>query len=87
MTWTWRPTPPAERELAKLERQVLERAVKALDRLVTNYPSSAGIARLQGIEPPEYRIRIGDWRVRFRPDPLSLTLYVLRVQHRREVYR
>jgi mRNA-degrading endonuclease RelE of RelBE toxin-antitoxin system len=44
------------------------------------------VTKLQGIEAPEYRFRVGDWRVRFSyPD--SGTVRVNRVLNRREVYR
>ena len=41
--------------------------------------------RLQGIDPPEYRLRVGDWRVRFHLE--DETVRVLRVRNRREAYR
>jgi len=41
------------------------------------------VKQLQGIDPPQYRLRIGDWRFIFRhPDPD--TIEVLRVRNRRE---
>jgi len=43
------------------------------------------VKRLQGIDPPEFRLRVGDWRVRFLSDGATLT--VLRVRNRREAYR
>jgi hypothetical protein len=44
-----------------------------------------GIRRLQGIDPPEYRLRVGDWRVRFHL--AEEIVRVLRVRNRREAYR
>lgn len=41
--------------------------------------------RLQGIDPPEFRLRVGDYRVRFHNN--SETVTVLRVRNRREAYR
>lgn len=43
------------------------------------------VKRLQQIEPPEFRLRVGDYRVRFhdRGD----FLYITAVKHRREAYR
>lgn len=43
------------------------------------------IKRLQDIEPPELRLRVGDYRVRFRD--LGVSILVLAVKHRREAYR
>jgi len=43
------------------------------------------VKRLQDIEPPEFRLRVGDYRLRFHDD--GQTLYVTAVKHRREAYR
>jgi mRNA-degrading endonuclease RelE of RelBE toxin-antitoxin system len=43
------------------------------------------VKRLQDIEPPEFRLRVGDYRLRFYDD--DRTLYVTAVKHRREAYR
>jgi mRNA-degrading endonuclease RelE of RelBE toxin-antitoxin system len=43
------------------------------------------IKRLQDIEPPEFRLRVGDYRVRFHDD--GQTLFITAVRHRREAYR
>jgi mRNA-degrading endonuclease RelE of RelBE toxin-antitoxin system len=43
------------------------------------------VKRLQGIDPPEFRLRIGDWRARFHVD--GQTIRILRVRNRREAYR
>ena len=60
------------------------RVAAALQRLVQT--NTGNIKKLQGIEPPEYRLRVGDWRVRFSyPD--ADTVRVNRVQNRKEAYR
>jgi len=41
--------------------------------------------RLQG--RPEYKLRIGDWRVLYDFNPAQNQLLLLTVRHRREVYR
>ena len=46
---------------------------------------AGNVKRLQGVVPPEFRLRVGDWRVRFHQD--DQTIRVLRVRNRREVYR
>jgi mRNA-degrading endonuclease RelE of RelBE toxin-antitoxin system len=72
--WSWRLTPPAERD------------VKRLDKLVANYPRG-DVVRLKGVTPPEFRLRVGDWRVRFRADSHDRVVFVLRVLPRGEAYR
>ena len=43
------------------------------------------VKRLQDIDPPEFRLRVGDYRVRFHQT--ADTLYITAVKHRREAYR
>jgi len=43
------------------------------------------VKRLQDIEPPELRLRVGDYRVRFYD--YGDSILVLAVKHRREAYR
>ena len=43
------------------------------------------VKRLKDIEPPEFRLRVGDYRLRFHDD--GHTLHITAVKHRREVYR
>jgi hypothetical protein len=60
------------------------RIAAAIQRLVLT--STGNIKRLQGIDPPEFRLRIGDWRIRFsRPD--ADTVRINRVQNRKDAYR
>jgi ParE toxin of type II toxin-antitoxin system, parDE len=43
---------------------------------------TARVNKLQGIDPPEYRLRVGDYRARFKLD--GETIRILRVRNRRE---
>ena len=43
------------------------------------------VKRLQNIEPPEFRLRVGDYRVRFHVD--GEVVRIAAVKHRRESYR
>jgi len=43
------------------------------------------VRRLQGIEPPEFRLRVGDYRVRFHED--GDTVRITAEKHRRDAYR
>ena len=40
---------------------------------------------LQGSDPKEYRLRVGDYRIRFYD--FGGTIQILSVRHRREAYR
>jgi mRNA-degrading endonuclease RelE of RelBE toxin-antitoxin system len=46
---------------------------------------AGNVKRLQGVDPPEYRLRVGDYRVRFHLE--SETIRLLQVRNRREAYR
>ena len=70
-------------EMAALDKGIARRVKQAIERFATT--GAGNIKRLQGIHPPEFRLRVGDWRVRFHQD--ASTLRVLRVRNRREAYR
>jgi mRNA-degrading endonuclease RelE of RelBE toxin-antitoxin system len=44
------------------------------------------VRRLRGVDPPEYRLRVGDWRVRFARDPNARLIVVLRILPRGRAY-
>jgi mRNA-degrading endonuclease RelE of RelBE toxin-antitoxin system len=48
--------------------------------------SIGDVRRLQDITPPEYRLRVGKWRVRFRLDQDYGTMQILHVLRRDEAY-
>jgi mRNA-degrading endonuclease RelE of RelBE toxin-antitoxin system len=43
------------------------------------------VKRLRDIEPSEFRLRVGDYRLRFHDD--GDTIRITAVKHRREAYR
>lgn len=82
--WRYELTPPALRDLSQLDVPVRRRILEALDRFVAD-PGRGPVKRLTGIR--EWRLRVGDWRVRFERDDDERVIVVLRVLHRREAYR
>jgi mRNA interferase RelE/StbE len=76
--------PAAERDLRRIDPQVRERIRQAVYRLVDT--GQGDVRRLQG-RPREWRLRVGDWRIRFTEDPTGQTVIILRVLHRGEAYR
>jgi mRNA interferase RelE/StbE len=73
----------AERDLERLDRQVTRRVLAALERLVAHDPS-LDLRRLQGSD--EWRLRVGDWRVRLRLDFEARAVVVVRVLPRGRAY-
>ena len=77
--------PSAVRQLRKLPTSVQERIVGHIEDLAIE-PRPRGSIKLQG-EDDLYRIRVGDYRVIYTVKDEELIVLVLRVGHRREVYR
>jgi mRNA interferase RelE/StbE len=80
----WIFTPRAKRDLRRLDQPVQRRVIDALDRLVGD-PPAGDVVKLTGPDD-EWRLRVGDWRVRFQRDADGL-IYVLRVLPRGRAYR
>ncbi len=78
-------TPKAERQLAKLPRAAQERIAARIDTLATD-PRPHGVEKLKGAEDI-YRLRAGEYRVLYHLADDVLLVLVIRVGHRREVYR
>ena len=70
-------------DMAAFDKGIGRRVKQAVERFADT--GAGNVKRLQGIDPPEYRLRVGDYRVRFHPD--DETVQVLRVRNRREAYR
>lgn len=75
----------AKRDLAALSVVVQTRIVKALRKLEAQ-PRSPGIEKLEG-ENNTYRLRVGDYRILYEIYDNRLFVLVVRIGHRREVYR
>jgi mRNA interferase RelE/StbE len=80
--WTYAVTPPARRDLRRLDPPVRRRIIDTLDRFVAN-PFGGDIRRLNTVE---WRLRVGDWRVRFAFDDQQRVIVVLRVLPRGRAY-
>jgi mRNA interferase RelE/StbE len=84
--YTVRISPAADRELRKLDRPIQERIFARLDEL-QNEPRPKGVEKLAGSSEPRYRVRAGNYRIIYRVDDQVLTVLVLKVGDRKEVYR
>ncbi|MEW6542727.1 MAG: type II toxin-antitoxin system RelE/ParE family toxin [Nitrospirota bacterium] len=74
----------AERELRSLPTEALRRVADRIKALATN-PRPPGCEKLSGED--RYRIRQGDYRVVYAVDDGQRIVEVVKVGHRREVYR
>ena len=76
-------TGTALEDMAGLDKGIARRVKQSVERLAET--GTGNVKRLKGIEPSEFRLRVGDHRVRFHSDGVTIT--VLRVRNRREAYR
>lgn len=78
-------TPHALKDLKKLSPEVKKRIVRKLEFFIASSNPLTFIEHLTNYEVGSYRFRIGDYRVIF--DLEGDILVVLKVGHRREIYR
>lgn len=81
--------PRAEKELEKLDPEVARRILRFLRERVAvlDDPRSIGEA-LHGPEPGRFwKYRVGDYRLICHIQDQRITVLVLRVGHRRDIYR
>ena len=76
--------PSAAKALTKLERAVQVRIARRIDRLAEDPRADA--VKLRGTDDV-WRVRVGDHRVLYRIDDDRLVVLVIRIGHRRDVYR
>jgi mRNA interferase RelE/StbE len=89
MAWNVELSESADRDLDKLESQDRERVLKFLHQPVAKLddPRSLGAA-LRGSQLGEFwKYRVGDYRLISKIQGDRLAVLVLRVGHRKEVYR
>ncbi len=76
--------PSAQKELEHLPLEDYERVRDAMLALAQN-SRPPGCAKLRGREG--WRVRQGDYRIIYEIDDKQTTVTVLRIKHRRDVYR
>lgn len=77
-------TSKAQKELDRLDDKIALRISQKI-YLLENNPYGQNSQKLGGGKG--YRIRIGDYRVVYTIDKVSKTITVIRIRHRRDVYR
>ena len=75
----------ARKVLDRLPSDLYTRMMRKLDTLEEN-PRPFGVEKLSGPEDL-YRVRVGDWRIVYAIRDRELVVIVIRIGHRREVYR
>lgn len=74
-----------KKQIDDLPNDVKERVVEKIQNLADE-PRPDGVVKLRGSDN-EYRIRVGDYRVRYKIDDESQIGQILQCKHRKDVYR
>ncbi len=77
--------PTAEKSMDKIPLPAGRRIVDAMEELRNN-PRPAGVVKMAGDENL-WRIRVGNYRIVYEIHDDRLVILVLRVAHRKDVYR
>ncbi len=75
----------AIRELRAIDRSIVPRIVDAVGKLGQS-PYPPGCRKLRG-GGDSYRIRVGDYRAVYKVLEGRMTIEIIRVRHRKDVYR
>jgi mRNA interferase RelE/StbE len=75
----------ASKEIEKLPRPMVARVVDAIRELADN-PYPQGVKKLAGFDRA-YRVRVGDYCVLYAVYENRLVIEIIRVAHRKDVYR
>lgn len=89
MAWLIKIDEGAEKDLAKLDKPIARRVLKVLRERVAvlDDPRSIGEALTGSRFGELWKYRVGDYRIIASIEDDIITILVLRVGHRREVYR
>jgi mRNA-degrading endonuclease RelE of RelBE toxin-antitoxin system len=76
-------TDQAKAQLRAIDQPTALRILHGVARYLAT--GEGDVKRLQDIEPPEFRLRVGDYRARFHD--FGNAIEITGVKHRREAYR
>jgi mRNA interferase RelE/StbE len=74
-----------QKQLDALPNDVYERIATKIQQLAKD-PRPDGVTKMKGTDN-EYRIRIGDYRVRYEINDKELIILLLQCKHRKDVYK
>jgi len=75
----------AEKDLVRLPPSLFSQIITKVKELAAN-PHPPGSRKISGSRK-DWRLRVGDYRVLYEIDSRAKTITVMRIKHRREVYR
>ena len=75
---------PVKKDLSSISKKDLKRILEEIKSLAVD-PRPTGCEKLSGQE--KYRLRQGNYRIVYSIQDYELTVWIVKVGHRREVYR
>jgi len=79
----WKPS--ATKDLRRLPKDSIPRILRAVEQLASD-PLPQGTRKLIGSER-SYRLREGDYRIIYTVEANELVIQIVRIGHRKDVYR
>jgi mRNA interferase RelE/StbE len=74
----------SSKELKKLPKEIALRVAKAIYKLSLN-PRTGNVRPMVGVS--SWRLKVGDYRVIYDIDDRRVVILVIRIRHRKDVYR
>ena len=74
----------AKADIRAIPQHIAMNILTAIHRLAEH--GTGNVKKLQGSDPPEFRLRVGDHRIRFTEDDAD-TLHIHAVKDRKDAYR
>ena len=78
--------PSALKELGKLDKRLRKR-IDTHIRALAEVPRPPGVAAMQGASKGLFRIVVGNYRIIYEINDERLIVLIIKIGHRREVYR
>jgi len=86
MVWKIEFAESAVKTLGKLDKPIAKRIIKFLKERIVDDPKIVGDS-LQGNWAPMWRYRVGDYRIICDINQETVTVTVVKIGHRRDVYK
>ena len=74
----------ARKDLRRIDPPTRKRILSAIERLAQSAELTGDVKRLRGSH--EFRLQVGDWRVRFEREDRKITIVIVRVLPRGRAY-
>jgi len=80
----------AAKELKKLSKSIQPKQLKRIQERIealAGDPRPSGVEKIEDSDLDLWRVRVGDYRIVYQIEDDTLVIIVIRIGHRREVYR